>query len=155
LPARIVVILAVLQHGGVNHRDGQADLSRVSGLLRSSLRRRPTLHEPRERNPYALDHVVPDPGAILPQQPRGRVPGGIAAAVWGMRANWRWVVNVAAVFGAIQLYTQWFDALGPGPLAFIVGGLLLLAFAYGLWALNRHFTGKVVNSACAVRARLR
>lgn len=70
-----------------------------------------------------------------------------AAAVWGMRANRRWVVNVAAVFGAIHLYTQWFDALGPEPLAFIVGGLLMLAFAYGLWALNRHFTGKVVNGA--------
>ena len=71
----------------------------------------------------------------------------LAAALWGMRANRRWVVNVAAVFGAIHLYTQWFDALGPGPVAFIVGGLLMLAFAYGLWALNRHFTGKVGNSA--------
>lgn len=71
----------------------------------------------------------------------------LAAAVWGMRANRRWVVNVAAVFGAIHLYTQWFDALGPGPLAFIVGGLLMLAFAYGLWALNRHFTGKAANIA--------
>jgi hypothetical protein len=71
----------------------------------------------------------------------------LAAAVWGMRANRRWVVNVAAVFGAIHLYTQWFDRLGPGPLAFIVGGLLMLAFAYGLWALNRHFTGKAVNPA--------
>lgn len=71
----------------------------------------------------------------------------IAAAVWGMRANRRWVVNVAAVFGAIHLYTQWFDRLGPGPLAFIVGGLLMLVFAYALWALNRHFTGKAVNAA--------
>jgi iron complex transport system permease protein len=71
----------------------------------------------------------------------------LAAALWGMRANRRWVVNVAAVFGAIHLYTQWFDRLGPGPLAFIVGGLLMLAFAYGLWALNRHFTGKAVNPA--------
>jgi hypothetical protein len=71
----------------------------------------------------------------------------LAAAVWGMRANRRWVVNVAAVFGAIHLYTQWFDALGPGPLAFIVGGLLVLVFACGLRALNRHLIGKVVNSA--------
>lgn len=71
----------------------------------------------------------------------------LAAAVWGMRANRRWVVNVAAVFGAIHLYTQWFDSLGPGPLAFIIGGLLMLAFAYGIWALNRYFTGKAVNSA--------
>jgi iron complex transport system permease protein len=71
----------------------------------------------------------------------------LAAAVWGMHANRRWVVNVAAVFGAIHLYTQWFDQLGPQPLSFIVGGLLMLAFAYGLWALNRHFTGRAVNTA--------
>ncbi len=71
----------------------------------------------------------------------------LGAAIWGMRANRRWVVNFAAVFGAIHLYTQWFNSLGPGPLAFIVGGLLMLAFAYALWALNRHFTGKAVNAA--------
>ncbi len=71
----------------------------------------------------------------------------IGVAIWGMRANRRWAVNVAAVFGAIHLYTQWFDRLGPGPVAFIAGGLLMLAFAYGLWALNRHFTAKVVNAA--------
>jgi hypothetical protein len=71
----------------------------------------------------------------------------LGVAVWGMRANRRWAVNVAAVFGAIHLYTQWFDRLGPEPLSFIVGGLLMLVFAYGLWALNRHFTGRVVNTA--------
>ena len=71
----------------------------------------------------------------------------LGAAIWGMRANRRWAVNVAAVFGAIHLYTQWFDRLGPEPLAFMVGGLLMLAFAYGLWALNRHFTENAVNPA--------
>ena len=62
-----------------------------------------------------------------------------------MRANRRWVVNVAAVFGAIHFYTQWFDSLGPGPLAFIIGGLLMLVFAYGLWSFNRCYTGKAVE----------
>ena len=71
----------------------------------------------------------------------------LGVGVWGMRANRRWVVNVAAVFGAIHFYTQWFDRLGPQPLSFIVGGLLMLAFAFGLWVLNRHFTGNVVNTA--------
>jgi len=54
-----------------------------------------------------------------------------------MSANRRWVVNVAAVFGAIHFYTQWFDHLGPQPMSFIIGGLLMLAFAFGLWSLNR------------------
>ena len=71
----------------------------------------------------------------------------LGVAIWGMQANRRWAVNVAAVFGAIHFYTQWFDALGPQPLSFMVGGLLMLAFAYALWALNRRFTGKAVNPA--------
>ncbi|MCZ7642333.1 MAG: hypothetical protein M5U33_05840 [Pseudorhodoplanes sp.] len=33
----------------------------------------------------------------------------VAVGVWGVRANRRWVVNVAAVFGAIHFYTQWFQ----------------------------------------------
>ncbi|MDQ2078700.1 hypothetical protein RA307_00775 [Xanthobacteraceae bacterium Astr-EGSB] len=58
--------------------------------------------------------------------------------VWGVTVNRRWVVNVAAVFGAIHFYTQWFDKLGAGPVSFLVGGLLMLAFAFGLWRFNRH-----------------
>jgi iron complex transport system permease protein len=62
--------------------------------------------------------------------------------LWGMQANRRWVVNVAAVFGAIHFYTQWFDKLGPQPLSFIFGGLLMLVFAFALWSFNRRFAGK-------------
>ena len=61
----------------------------------------------------------------------------IAAGVWATRVGRRWVVNVAAVFGAIHFYTQWFDKLGPSPLSFFLGGLVLLAIALGLWMLNR------------------
>jgi hypothetical protein len=57
---------------------------------------------------------------------------------WGVLVNRRWVVNVAAVFGAIHFYTQWFDKLGAGPGSFLLGGLLMLAFAFGLWRFNRH-----------------
>ena len=39
----------------------------------------------------------------------------LGVGLWGMGANRRWVVNVAAVFGAIHFYTQWFDRLGPPP----------------------------------------
>jgi hypothetical protein len=44
---------------------------------------------------------------------------------------------VAAVFGAIHFYTQWFDKLGASPLSFLLGGLLLLAFALGFCKFNR------------------
>jgi iron complex transport system permease protein len=63
----------------------------------------------------------------------------LGVGLWGMAVNRRWVVNVAAVFGAIHFYTQWFDKLGPQPTAFIIGGLLMLLFALGLWSLNRRF----------------
>jgi hypothetical protein len=58
--------------------------------------------------------------------------------IWGVTVNRRWVVNVAAVFGAIHFYTQWFDKLGAGPVSFLLGGLLMLAFAFGLWRFNSH-----------------
>lgn len=60
-----------------------------------------------------------------------------AVGVWGVIANRRWVVNVAAVFAGIHFYTQWFEKLGPSPLSFFLGGLLMLAFALGLWRFNK------------------
>jgi hypothetical protein len=64
----------------------------------------------------------------------------LGAGIWAVRENRRWVVNIAAVFGAIHFYTQWFDRLGLKPLSFLVGGLLMLAFALGLWMFNKRFT---------------
>jgi hypothetical protein len=61
----------------------------------------------------------------------------IGAGIWATRMGRRWVVNVAAVFGAIHFHTQWFDKLGASPLSFLLGGLLMLAFALGFWKFNR------------------
>lgn len=61
----------------------------------------------------------------------------LAAGLWGARVNRRWVVNVAAVFGAIHFYTQWFEKLGANPATVLLGGVLMLAFALALWAFNR------------------
>ena len=61
----------------------------------------------------------------------------IAVAVWGVRVNRRWVVNVAAVFGAIHFYTQWFERLGATPLSVLLAGLLALGLALGLRALQQ------------------
>jgi iron complex transport system permease protein len=60
-----------------------------------------------------------------------------ATGIWAARAGRRWVVNVVAVFAAIHFYTQWFDRLGPSPASFLLGGLVMLGFALGLWTFNR------------------
>ncbi len=57
----------------------------------------------------------------------------IAVGVWAARANRRWVVAAAAVFGAINFYTQWFERLGAEPLAIIFAGVSVVAIAVLLW----------------------
>ncbi len=61
----------------------------------------------------------------------------IAVGVWGAKANRRWVVNIAAVFGAIHFYTQWFEKLGANALSVLLGGLIMLAIAIALWTFNK------------------
>jgi len=63
----------------------------------------------------------------------------LGASIWAVRENRRWVVNIAAVFGAIHFYTQWFERLGLEPMSVLFGGLLMLAFALGLWTFNKRF----------------
>ena len=60
---------------------------------------------------------------------------GVAA--WGATVNRRWVVNLAAVFGAIHFYTQWFERLGATPLSVLLAGILMLAIAALAWKLNQ------------------
>ena len=54
----------------------------------------------------------------------------------GRRAPTRWVVTTAAVFSAIEFYTQWFERLGAEPWAIIIAGLTIVAFSIGLWRYN-------------------
>jgi iron complex transport system permease protein len=60
----------------------------------------------------------------------------IAVGAWAARANRPWVVTTAAVFGAIEFYTQWFERLGAAPWAIIVAGLTIVALAIVLWRYN-------------------
>lgn len=61
----------------------------------------------------------------------------LAVGVWAARESRRWVVNIAAIFGAIHFYTQWFERLGANPLSVLLAGILALCFAVGLWHFNR------------------
>jgi len=61
----------------------------------------------------------------------------IAFAVWAMARDRRWVVNVCAVFGAIHFYTQFFERLGPNPLAILLGGVSALGIAIAIWQFNK------------------
>jgi iron complex transport system permease protein len=61
----------------------------------------------------------------------------IAVGVWGVKAGRRWVVNVAAVFGGIHFYTQWFSILGANAFSVLLAGVILIAIAMGIRAFNR------------------
>jgi hypothetical protein len=61
----------------------------------------------------------------------------IGAGVWAARANRPWVLNLAAVFGAIHFYTQWFERLGATPFTVLVAGALTLGLAVGIWKYNQ------------------
>jgi iron complex transport system permease protein len=61
----------------------------------------------------------------------------LAVGVWGARENRRWVVNIAAVFGGIHFYTQWFNVLGANAVSVLGGGVLILAIAMALYKYNK------------------
>ncbi len=61
----------------------------------------------------------------------------LAIGVWGAKENRRWVVNIAAVFGGIHFYTQWFSILGADALSVLGGGVLILVIAMALYKYNK------------------
>jgi hypothetical protein len=70
----------------------------------------------------------------------------IGVGIWGIYANRRWMVNAAAVFGAIHFYTQWFEYLGPNPLSVLGGGILLLVFGLLLRWINGRINRPVAGA---------
>lgn len=72
----------------------------------------------------------------------------LGVGLWGIYVNRRWVVNAAAVFGAIHFYTQWFEYLGPNPFAVLGAGILLVGF--GL--LLRWINGRISQSPASAPA---
>jgi iron complex transport system permease protein len=86
-------------------------------------------------NPY----ILTDYSVVIPPLPFviGWTLALLGAGIWAVWENRRWMVNITAVFFGIHFYTQWFERLGLAPMSVFVGGLLMLAFALGLWAFNR------------------
>ena len=60
----------------------------------------------------------------------------IGFAVWGWRANRRWVVTVSSIFGAIHFYTQWFATLEMEPASIAIGGLIAIGIGIGIKRLD-------------------
>jgi iron complex transport system permease protein len=61
----------------------------------------------------------------------------VATGVWAAGENRRWVVNTVSVFGAIHLYTQYFELLGATPGSLLIAGLGAIAIAMALIRYNK------------------
>ncbi|HKY86622.1 MAG TPA: hypothetical protein VJL90_07680 [Pseudorhodoplanes sp.] len=81
----------------------------------------------------------PRPGIVIPDYAFsiGWAVALLAVGIWGARENRRWVVNIAAVFGGIHFYTQWFNILGANALSVLGGGALILLIAMALYRYNK------------------
>ena len=60
----------------------------------------------------------------------------IGFAVWGWKANRRWVVTVSSIFGAIHFYTQWFTILEMEPASVVIGGVIAIGIGIGIKRLD-------------------
>ena len=61
----------------------------------------------------------------------------LAAGIFAWERDRRWLVTIVAVFGAIDLYTQWFEWLGATPTSVLIAGLAALVLAISLKSFNR------------------
>ena len=66
----------------------------------------------------------------------------IGFAVWGWRANRRWVVTVSSIFGAIHFYTQWFTILEMEPASVVIGGVIAIGIGIGIKRLDSTMKAK-------------
>jgi iron complex transport system permease protein len=107
-------------------------------LIRALLR-----GEPGTLTNYSLSSQVIPPLAFV----IGWAVALLGAGIWAVPANRRWMVNVVAVFAAIHFYTQWFERLGLEPISVVIGGLLMLGLALGLWMFNRRFAARPLSLA--------
>ena len=56
---------------------------------------------------------------------------------WAAMHGRRGAVNMAATFGGIHFYTQWFERLSATPEMVIAAGVIAVAIAFALWRYNQ------------------
>jgi len=61
----------------------------------------------------------------------------LGVGLWAAMGARRQVFNTAVTFGAIHLYTQYFERLNASPGTVVVAGLIAIALAYASWRLNQ------------------
>ncbi|MCE9619173.1 MAG: hypothetical protein K8R92_04620 [Planctomycetes bacterium] len=91
------------------------------------------------------------------ESPVGKIPawgfsvawmaGLLITLVWGAKVGRLFVVNAAICFGAIHLYTQWFENLGAKPLSLLAGGLVAAGLAYAVPRFNRYLKNRGASVA--------
>jgi len=63
----------------------------------------------------------------------------VAVVLWAAHGNKRGLFNTALTFGGIHAYTQMFETFWEEPLAYVIGGLVAIPAAWGMWRLNHWF----------------
>jgi hypothetical protein len=66
----------------------------------------------------------------------------LATGAWAAKEGRRFLVNTVATFGAIHLYTQWFERLGLEPISVMVAGVATIVIGLALWRYNRKVLGQ-------------
>ena len=71
----------------------------------------------------------------------------VGVGMWGMWRGRRWVVNTAAVFGAIHFMVQWFVFLGASPGSILGGGVMMIVLGFALkWLIDRQATKQAATT---------
>jgi hypothetical protein len=61
----------------------------------------------------------------------------VGVGAWAAQQNRRGTVNMAATFGGIHFYTQWFERLSATPQSVIAAGVIAVLIAFALWRYNQ------------------
>ena len=123
-------LVVKMEIAGIEKEDLEITLNDRLLLVRMLLN-----HDPGILTDYTARSLIVTPMAFIV----GWAVALVAVAAWAVKAGRRWVVNLAAVFGTIHFYTQWFERLGATPGSVLIGGVLVLAFAVAAWKLNQKF----------------
>ena len=71
----------------------------------------------------------------------------LAVGVWAALGARRMVFNTVLVFGAVHIFTQYFQRIDTTPGAVAVAGLIAIGMAFGSWRLNAWLRSRVPDSA--------